>query len=385
MQSQHWLRPVFRSDSHLLVEMRIVFRTDSSLQIGTGHVMRCLALAQALRERGAQCSFICREHPGNLIDLIRQRNFFVYALRCNQDWAVKENTTSHVDWLGADWQADAEESKVGAGETVIDWLIVDHYALDSRWERAMRAYCRYIMVIDDLADRNHDCDLLLDQNLGRKCEDYSNWLEGKSITLIGPQYALLRPEFSALRSQSLVRRQNNPQLRHLLVTMGGVDKDNATGQVLAALQSCTLSIELRITVVMGLHAPWLEQVQDQAMHMPFRTEVKVGVNNMAQLMADSDLAIGAAGGTAWERCSLGLPSIMIALAQNQLASAVALQNTGAAIVLKSYQQISGIMSTTQSEVFPNEMLPKLSRAAAAVTDGYGCARAVNLMMEGTCA
>lgn len=363
------------------VEMNIVFRTDASLQIGNGHVVRCLTLAQALRERGAQCSFICREHPGNLIDLIRQRGFLVHELRYDQNWVIQENTPSHIGWLGADWQADAEESQVRASETVMDWLIVDHYALDCRWEHAMRAYCRRLMVIDDLADRKHDCDLLLDQNLGRKCEDYSGLLKVKSITLIGPQYALLRPEFSALRSQSLARREDNPQLRRLLVTMGGVDTNNATGQVMAALKACTLPTDLCVTVVMGLHAPWLAQVQVQATHMPCQTEVLVGVNNMAQLMADSDLAIGAAGGTAWERCSLGLPSIVIVLAQNQLAGAVALQNSGAAIVLESHQRIAGIFREMQAEEFANEMLRKLSRAAASLTDGQGTARVANYMME----
>jgi UDP-2,4-diacetamido-2,4,6-trideoxy-beta-L-altropyranose hydrolase len=362
--------------------MQIVFRTDASLQIGTGHVMRCLTLAHALQERGAQCSFICREHPGNLMDLIRQHGFLVHALRCDQAWAAKENIPSHAGWLGADWLVDAEESKVGAGETAIDWLIVDHYALDSRWEHAMRAHCRHIMVIDDLADRPHDCDLLLDQNLGRKREDYSGLLKGKAKTLIGPQYALLRPEFAALRAQSLARRQNNPQLRNLLITMGGVDKDDAAGRVLDALQGCTLPADLRITVVMGLHAPWLEKVQVKATHMPCRTEVLLGVNNMAQLMADSDLAIGAAGATAWERCSLGLPSVVIVLAHNQLAGAVALRNAGAAVVLESTQQIADILSAPRNVEFANEMLTKLSRAAASVTDGQGCSRATNYMMAG---
>lgn len=374
--------PVYRSDRHLWVEMHIVFRTDASIQIGTGHVMRCLTMAQALRERGAQCRFICREHPGNLIDLIRQRGFIVHALRCDQDWVVKEKTPSHAGWLGADWKADAEESKVSVGETAIDWLIVDHYALDKRWEHAMRAYCRHIMVIDDLADRTHDCDLLLDQNLGRKCEDYSGLFEGKVKTLIGPQYALLRPEFLALRAQSLARRQANPQLRHLLITMGGVDKENAVGKVLAALQACTFPADLRITVVMGLHAPWLAQVQAQATQMPWYTEVLVGVNNMAQLMAESDLAIGAAGGTAWERCSLGLPSLVLVLAQNQLPGAVALQEAGAAVAMQSQQQITNFFASQQSASEAKEVLNKLSQAAAAVTDGEGCQRAVKHMLEG---
>jgi UDP-2,4-diacetamido-2,4,6-trideoxy-beta-L-altropyranose hydrolase len=360
--------------------MHIVFRTDASLQIGTGHVMRCLTLAQALRERGAQCNFISREHPGNLIDLIRHRGFLVHALRCDQAWAVQENIPSHAGWLGADWLADAQESKVGAGETAIDWLIVDHYALDCRWEHAMRAHCRHIMVIDDLADRPHDCDLLLDQNLGRKSEDYSDLLEGKVKTLIGPKYALLRLEFAALRPQSLARRQNNPQLRHLLVTMGGVDKDNATGQVLAALQSCTLPTDVRVTVVMGLHAPWLPQVRALATQMPWQTEVLAGVENMAQLMAESDLAIGAAGSTSWERCCLGLATIQIALAQNQVTIAKALSDAGAALTLQAEtiaQTLPGLIDTMS----PADKLHTTSVASSAVTQGKGAALVSDYMKE----
>lgn len=362
--------------------MHIVFRTDASLQIGTGHVMRCLTLAQALRERGAQCGFICRAHPGNLIDLIRQRGFLVHELRCDAAWAGQEIISMHSSWLGADWLADAQESKVVAGETAIDWLIVDHYSLDNRWEHAMRMHCRHIMVIDDLADRQHDCDLLLDQNLGRKVEDYSGLIKGNAKTLIGPQYALLRPEFAELRLQSLLRRQKKPQLRRLLITMGGVDKDNATGLLMDVLKACTLPSDFRITLVMGVHAPWLKQVQLKAAEMSCQVEVLVGASNMAQLMADSDLAIGGAGGTAWERCSLGLPSIVIVLAQNQLFSAFALQNVGAAVVVESHQQISSILNTIQTSEIGNDTLTKISQAAALVTDGQGCARVVNNMMAG---
>jgi spore coat polysaccharide biosynthesis predicted glycosyltransferase SpsG len=163
--------------------------------------------------------------------------------------------------------------------------------------------------------------------------------------------------------------------------MGGVDKDNTTAQVLDALTACTLHADLHITVVMGPHAPWLAQVQTQAAQMPWQTKVLVGVNNMAELMANSDLAIGAAGGTAWERCSLGLPSLVLVLAQNQLAGAVALQNAGAAVALKSHQQIADYMGTMHTAAFANEVLAKLSHAAAAVTDGQGCAHAANYMIK----
>lgn len=364
----------------------IAFRADASLQIGTGHVMRCLTLADALRERGASCTFVCRPHPGHLLGLIAQRGHQALAMPELQEGIQHNlNGTAHAHWLGTDWATDAQDTQQAliaqAGGQPVDWLVVDHYALDARWEEALLPQGKRIMAIDDLADRPHACDLLLDQNLGRKQADYWGLLKGKTTPLLGPHYALLRPEFAALRAQSLTRRQNNPQLRRMLVTMGGVDKDNATVQVLAALQSCRLPADLRVTVVMGPHAPWLAQVQAQAAQMPWHTEVLVGVNNMAQLMAQSDLAIGAAGGTAWERCSLGLPSLVLVLAQNQLPGAVALQEAGAAVTMQSPQQITNFFASQQSASEAKEVLNKLSQAAAAVTDGEGCQRTVTQMLE----
>lgn len=367
--------------------MQVAFRADASLQIGTGHVMRCLTLADALRERGASCTFVCRPHPGHLLAFIAQRGHHALALPKLQEGAEpNHNRIAHGHWLGTDWATDAQDTQQAlsalTGGQPLDWLVVDHYALDEHWEEALRPQAQRIMAIDDLADRPHACDMLLDQNLGRKEADYGGLLKGKTTTVIGPQYALLRPEFAALRAQSLARRQSNPQLRRLLITMGGVDKDNATGQVLAALHSCTLPVDLRVTVVMGPHAPWLAQVQTQATLMPWPTGVLVGVNNMAQLMAESDLAIGAAGSTAWERCSLGLPSLVLVLAQNQLPGAVALREAGAAVAMESQQQITNFFASHQSASEAKEVLNKLSQAAAAVTDGEGCQRIVIQMLEG---
>jgi UDP-2,4-diacetamido-2,4,6-trideoxy-beta-L-altropyranose hydrolase len=198
---------------------------------------------------------------------------------------------------------DAIQTKEAIGDIGADWLIVDHYALDFRWEAHLRSCCRHIMAIDDLADRKQDCDLLLDQNLGRVPAEYDGLVPSVSKILTGPKYSLLRPEFAALRSQSLARR-DVPQLRNLLITMGGVDKDNTTGKVLNALKRCALLETCHITVVMGPHAPWLSQVRTQAAQMPWHTDVLVNAEDMARLMSDSDLAIGAAGTTSWERCCL---------------------------------------------------------------------------------
>lgn len=357
--------------------MHIAFRTDASLEIGTGHVMRCLTLADALRERGARCNFVCRPHQGHLLALIGQRGHQAVALPELQEGAQPNlNGTAYAHWLGTDWTTDAQDTQQALGAHTdgqpVDWLVVDHYALDARWEEALRSQAKRIMVIDDLADRPHACDLLLDQNLGRSDQDYGGLLKGRPITLIGPQYALLRPEFAALRTQSLARRQSNPQLHRLLVTMGGVDKDNATGQVLAALQSCKLPVDLSVTVVMGPHAPWLAQVQAKATQMSLHTEVLVGVDNMAQLMAESDLAIGAAGSTSWEFCCLGIPSMLICTADNQRTVIGALASINATLSLDSFElSESDYISFKKQYTNITKNISSFAAAAARITDGNG--------------
>jgi UDP-2,4-diacetamido-2,4,6-trideoxy-beta-L-altropyranose hydrolase len=261
----------------------------------------------------------------------------------------------------------------------VDWLVVDHYALDRRWEKSLRPHTRRILAIDDLADRPHDCDLLLDQNLDRKAQEYCGLLSRHTQTLIGPAYALLRPEFAQWREHSLQRRAQ-PQLQNLLITMGGVDQANATGRVLDALIRCELPADLRITVVMGPTAPWLAQVQTQAAAMPRRTQLLVGVSNMAQLMADSDLCIGAAGSTSWERCCLGLPTLLLVLADNQRLGAGALARAGAIQTLNSVQDIPQALETHMTST-ETAQIKSMSQAAAAVSDGLGTQRIVTALLS----
>lgn len=359
--------------------MQIFFRTDASVQIGTGHVMRCLTLADALRDAGAKCTFICRSHTGNLMDLIHQRGHTSIALATKTaPPADKQEMLHHAAWLGSDWVSDASETAQRLGPQCADWLVVDHYALDERWETALRPHCKRLMVIDDLADRAHDCDLLLDQNLGRTLEDYQPHLPHTATTLIGPRYALLRPEFSALREESLSRR-NPPQLKQLLITLGGMDQDNYTEQVLNALRHCPLPSDLHITVVMGAHAPWLEKIKATALSMPRPIQVLVNVPHMARWMTVSDLCIGAGGGTAWERCSLGLPSFVIAMADNQQEGALALEKQGAARIFKNATELIELIKKLLTPNEPATLLKQLSMAAAQVTTGNGTTLVIDQM------
>lgn len=305
------------------------FRVDAGLTIGTGHVMRCLTLADALAAKGHECHFLTREHDGHLNDLISARGHIGHVLPFGApDYGDHPAPPPHADWLGGDWRGDARATAKVLGEIAADWLVLDHYALDRTWqEHALPAGVK-LAVIDDLADRPHCADILIDQNLGRRAQAYLPLVPETCQLLIGPEFALLRPEFATLRPAALARRAKGQPLRHLLVSLGGVDKDNATGAVLDSLAEMTLPQDLTLTIVMGPHAPHLEAVQNQAAALSCESRVLTSVSNMAELMTQADLAIGAAGSTSWERACLGLPTVLLVLAENQKPGAKALQQSG---------------------------------------------------------
>lgn len=370
--------------------MLVAFRADASLEIGSGHVMRCLTLADALQAQGAQCHFLCREHPGHLCELIEARGYPVHRLPQEARdtntavTSVTEPKLDHAHWLGASWDEDAAACLPLLAELAPAWLVVDHYALDHRWEttvldRLPNSRPR-LLVIDDLADRRHIADLLLDQNLGRQAEDYRGLVPEGCQVLAGPRYALLRPEFREWREASLSRRAREPGLRRLLINLGGVDKDNVTGQVLDALITCDLPENLQISVVMGASAPWRESVTAQARTMPWPTEVVANVSDMARRMAEADLAIGAAGSTSWERCCLGLPTLMVVLADNQKEVASYLNELGAAKLIGAPLDISRVLPGAMYEFFRGDNVG-MSKSSAQIVTGDGVFELVSAICD----
>jgi UDP-2,4-diacetamido-2,4,6-trideoxy-beta-L-altropyranose hydrolase len=348
--------------------MRVIFRTDASVDIGTGHVMRCLTLAGELSANGVACEFICREHPGHLNAFIRDKGHKVHCLAMGH---AEAGHLRHGLWLGATQAQDAEACLPILLDFDPDWLVVDHYALDAHWESAVLGHCKQLMVIDDLADRKHTCHTLLDQTLGRTESDYRHLLTLQTQLLCGAEYALLRPEFLALRPFSLARRKN-PQLKKLLISVGGVDKDNLSSELMKILRRSALPFECEIHVIMGTTAPHLSQIMTDAENMPWTTQVLVGVSNMAEWMANCDLAIGAAGSTSWERCCLGLPTIMITLAENQILIAKNLAEAGAAAVVKSVGALDEQLCAWIHH-FANspQAMSQMSLAASQIVDGKG--------------
>lgn len=346
---------------------RILFRADASERIGSGHVMRCLTLANALRAQSAQCVFAAAAMPESLTGRIRAEGHEVVLL---PHVAPVAGLAVEDVWSEAEQALDKTGCLKAIEGRAFDWVIVDHYGLDEMWETAMRAAVSNIMVIDDLANRVHDSDLLLDQNLGRNPTDYDDLVAPSTRVLAGPRYALLRPEFAAARPAALKRRED-ARLSRLLISLGGSDPQNVTGRVMRTLNGMALPDNLRITTVLGSLAGSLDEVLAFATTMRYPTEVLVDVRDMATLMSECDLAIGAAGATAWERCCLGLPSIVLVLAENQRPGAEALAATGAAATVSAEELASLDLEAFFAPTHGSSPAYLMSTIAAGLCDGRG--------------
>jgi len=362
--------------------MFVIFRTDASLQIGTGHVMRCLTLANALRNRGATCRFLCREHPGNLLEFIREHNFETIALPFEETHSYQAAETGtqpllHEAWLGTHWMVDVEQTKAGIGDSEVDWLIVDHYALDSRWESSMRSYCKRIMVIDDVADRGHDCDLLLDQNFfPDMAVRYIEKTPINCVQLLGPSYALLQPQYAELHPRIPPREGS---IARIFVYFGGADTNNLTGLTVAAYLALGRE-DILMDVVANSTNPHLASLKAQVKNCKTIT-LHVGAPSLASLMAQADLAIGAGGVTSLERCCMGLPSLVITLAANQAPIASELDRLGLICWLGDAAEISeSRLVSTLKNICATGLTPDWSNRCRFAIDGRGVQRVASVLM-----
>lgn len=295
--------------------MNIVFRVDASNEIGTGHIIRCLTLADELKRNGRNCFFICRRFEGNLIETIKSRGFEVHELGApSENSHTFKSDLKHGHWLGATQLDDFEEASEYLNLLKPDVLIIDHYAIDETWEKLAHKHVNKILVIDDLADRKHDCDILLDQNWFGDItqERYDDLVSSSTIKLIGPKYALLRPEYALLRS---ILPPRDGIIRRILVFMGGSDPSNETGKVLEALSSEIFG-HLAVDVVIGVNHPCPDDIKNQVAKRK-ATTLYQNLPSLAGLMFRADLMIGAGGSTTWERMCLGLPALLMTVAENQ--------------------------------------------------------------------
>ncbi|KHL93566.1 hypothetical protein QW71_23010 [Paenibacillus sp. IHB B 3415] len=321
--------------------MNIVFRVDSSYEMGTGHVMRCLALANEFKHRRAKVSFICRDLPGNLASYITDKGYPVFLLPLPSERA-------YASWLQVDLQTDAmDTAQILVKFPHVDCLIIDHYGIDQRWERLIEEYVTQIVVVDDLADRPHQCSILLDPNISYAKDRYQDLVPASCVKFVGTPYAILRPEFRSVKMQLAER---DGRINRILVFFGGTDPTNETLKALQALSKFH-SADLYIDVVVGEMNKRKEVIQRICSLMKnvfFHCQIEY----MAALMRKADFAIGAGGSSTWERCYLGLPSLSIITAANQREITKLVHDQGATCCLG----VSAEVTTIKIEHGINTML-----------------------------
>lgn len=354
------------------------FRVDASQTIGTGHVVRCLTLAGVLRDRNVSVSFVCREHPGNLCGLIESRGFPVTRLPQSGSQELADLAPAHASWLGSDWQTDAEQTRSAIearGRT--DWLIVDNYALDWRWEKAVSVVAGEIVVIDDLADRRHCSRLLVDQNLvGQMAERHLDKVPPECALLLGPSYALLQPSYARLHA--LVTPRRGP-IKRILVSFGGSDPHNLTGRALAAFLRLDRP-EVEVDAVVPDDSPHAASLDRQIAGIP-NVRMHHGLPTLSGIMARADLAVGAGGATNWERLCLGLPSLVVTTAENQRSIAEELGRRSLIRYLGHHDTVGVTMiEDALAGALGNGSDEQWSRRCLAVVDGAGAARVASVML-----
>ncbi|MEM5581299.1 UDP-2,4-diacetamido-2,4,6-trideoxy-beta-L-altropyranose hydrolase [Roseibium sp. AS2] len=332
---------------------RVGFRVDAAVMLGGGHVMRCLTLARTFRDLGHICTFLCSEETLEVIPEDLWDGFNVRTIASLNSYETDER---------------------------YDLLVIDHYGIAEPEERKWRSQAGTLMVIDDLADRRHDCDLLLDQTYEVKAADYEALVPANCRMLLGTNYALLREEFAAHRPASLERRMDRPIGGRVLVSLGMTDVDGIAGRVCTLLKN--IGNLRKVDVVLDRKAASHAQIRDICAS-DGRFQIHCDVRNMAELMLLADVAIGAGGTTTWERCAMGVPSIVLVLADNQTKIADLMNKAGAIGLLGDVRKDTDLqLSDRMTQFLSNaEQLRAFGKRSAALCDGAGARRVVEDVLQ----
>jgi UDP-2,4-diacetamido-2,4,6-trideoxy-beta-L-altropyranose hydrolase len=344
----------------------LIIRADASVAMGTGHVMRCLALAQAWRDQASgkqsgRCVFVTAEITPALEERMRAEKFDVSILTAPP----------------ATPQDGSELAQIAISESA-SWVVVDGYQFDVEYQRILKSAGLKLLLIDDTGHAgNYVADLVLDQN-AHASENLYQHRESYTRLLLGPRYALLRSEFKPWREW---KREIAPSARKILITMGGSDPQNITLRVIQALK--LVSIEgIEAAVVAGGSNPHFKSLEDATAG---RENIRLHSNvaNMADLMAWADVAFSAAGTICWEICLLGLPAILVDLAENQRPVAEDLQQKGVAIYLGTSEDISEKQIAAKLEwlLGSPDVRAGMSQRGQQLVDGAGAERVVSAMLN----
>ena len=342
---------------------KIFIRVDSGVEIGAGHAMRCLSLAQALKKMNFELCFISKKTKGNISKLFMDNGFTVYYIQDNYSKSKKKEIIKN--------DANQTAKIIIKHQAESSWILVDHYDLDFKWEKSLRKYVNKIIVIDDLA-RKHDSDLLLDQNYNENLKTrYNKLVPRKCIKLLGPKYALLRNEFSVLRK--IVKPRKN--FKRILISFGGSDPTNETEKVLSAIKILKTKKQFRkeVDVTISNSNKNKYKIKQLCNSIP-NAKFYQNVYNVGELMYKADLAVGAGGSSTWERFCLGLPAIVSIVADNQKETTKALAKKECLINVGSAKNLS---VKKYVEIFENldiKKLQNISKNSLKVVDGKGSVR-----------
>lgn len=335
--------------------------------------MRCLTLACALRERGGEVVFVSRELPGHLLERLTENDFLVKRLEQPVSDPLNQDLSGYEKWLGVSGAFDAQQTRVAIESINFcpDWLIVDHYALDQSWHATLRPFVGQIMVIDDLADRCLDCDLLLDQNYVCGMHSrYTDKVPSHCDMLLGPGYTLLQPAYAELHRRTVSREG---AIRRILIYFGAADSDNLTARALSAFFSLGRA-DINIDVVLNGSSRHIEGIRQLVASHP-NVQLHIDIPSLSSLMVMADIAIGAAGATSWERMCLGLPALIVVLAENQRTIAEGLSHGGYAQCLGHKDEVDeSVIAQALSTLITKGVDANWSLACSALVDGNGAAR-----------
>ena len=355
-----------------------IIRADANTEIGIGHVIRCLALAEWLLDINIKPVLLTKHQNGFIESKIKALGGEMVLLTKSR--SLSTSVYKHSSWL----RGTEEEDAMGCMQSIFQlaqdnhnkplFIMVDHYSLGAPWERILQEVAP-VLAVDDLSDRVHECRWLIDQTYGKTYEDYCHLVQDETQVFLGPEYSLLRKEFSK-EAENLSRTYKEENI-HILMSLGGVDKNNDTSKILKLLAQYKDFEALTITIVTGSANPNRQDLEN-LIHRMSNVSLQIDCNNMAFLMKTHDICIGAAGSTSWERCALSIPTLCVVLADNQKTIAENMHLAGALLNLGLVENIKKINFLSHLEALCNDksLYNSLSQNAYKLCDGLGCQRII---------
>ena len=350
---------------------RVAFRVDGGISTGAGHVVRCLALAERLRSLDWEVHFVCRAHEGHFGAQIAEGGFALHLLPATDASPEQHDRASELRWLGASWQHDAAQTAELLAVLRPAWLVVDHYGIDARWEEAQLAHAGQILAIDDLADRPHIANLLVDQNLQPDAHRYRDRVPPACRKLLGPHYALLRSEFAA---QAARARHRGGPVKRILACVGGADPKNVLPTVVAAWAALGPG-RPHLDIAVGAQTPNLARLRELC-RAHDDCSLHVEAENMAELVHEADLLFCAGGSINWERCCLGRPAVLTQIASNQADNLRLLTRARTGVSVGDAQQLDAdsLTAVMRRVIARPSLLRRLGERSARLVDGRGAVR-----------